>query len=104
MGADNSDHRALLRRQSGGSAMRFLRRLLARLKNFLTREQGDERLREEMEDHLAQQTEENMRAGMAPGEARRAAILKFGALEAVREGYHAEKGLPLFESLVQDAR
>jgi predicted permease len=84
--------------------MKFLRRLLARLKNFVTRERGDERLREEMEDHLALQTDENIRAGMTPSEARRAATLKFGAVEAVREGYQAEKGIPLFENLWQDTR
>ena len=43
-----------------------------------------------MESRLAAQTEENIRAGMTPEEARRHACLKFGAVEAVREDYHAE--------------
>ena len=38
-----------------------------------------ERLREEMEEHIALQTAENLRAGMSPAEARRQAVLKFGA-------------------------
>ena len=59
--------------------MRFLRRLLARMANFVTRRRGDQRLREEMEEHLALQTAENLRAGMSPSEARRQAVLKFGA-------------------------
>ncbi len=84
--------------------MRFLRRFLARLKNFATWRQDDQRLREEMEEHLAQQTEENLRAGMEPAEARRQAVLKFGAMQAVRENYHAEQGLPLMENLLQDTR
>ncbi len=84
--------------------MRFLRRFLTRLKNFVTGRQDDKRLREEMEEHLARQTEENLRAGMGPAEARRQAVLKFGAVEAVREKYHAEGGLPLMENLLQDAR
>ncbi|MGA3049891.1 MAG: ABC transporter permease [Terracidiphilus sp.] len=84
--------------------MRFLRRFLARLKNFATGRQDDQRLREEMEEHLAQQTEENLRAGMEPAEARRQAVLKFGAVQAVRENYHAEQGLLLMEHLLQDAR
>jgi len=84
--------------------MRFLRRFLARLKNFATGRQDDERLREEMEEHLAWQTEENLRAGMGPAEARRQAVLKFGAVQAVRENYHAEQGLPFMENLLQDAR
>jgi hypothetical protein len=44
--------------------MRLLRRFLARLKNFATGRRDDQRLREEMEQHLALQTEENLRAGM----------------------------------------
>ncbi|HKO10796.1 MAG TPA: ADOP family duplicated permease [Acidobacteriaceae bacterium] len=65
---------------------------------------GDERLREEMEAHLAMQTEQNLRAGMSPEEARRQARLKFGAVEAVREQLHAEEGLPGMESLLRDVR
>jgi putative ABC transport system permease protein len=84
--------------------MRFLRRFLARLKNFTTGRQDDKRLREEMEEHLARQAEENLRAGMGPLEARRQAVLKFGAVQAVRENYHAEQGLPLMENLLQDTR
>ena len=85
--------------------MKFLRRFLIRgLKNFATGRRDDQRLREEMEEHLAQQTEENLRAGMAPAEARRQAVLKFGAVQAVREDYHAEQGLPLMENLLQDTR
>lgn len=41
---------------------------------------------------------------MAPAEARRQAVLKFGQLEAIRKSYHAEKGLPLTEGLLQDVR
>ncbi|MBZ5553224.1 MAG: ABC transporter permease [Acidobacteriia bacterium] len=82
--------------------MRFLRRLLVRLANFATRRQNDQRLREEIEGHLALQTVENLRAGMLPAEARRQAVLKFGAVEAIREEYHAELGLPLIENLLQD--
>ncbi|MGA8578520.1 MAG: ABC transporter permease, partial [Bryobacteraceae bacterium] len=84
--------------------MRALNRLFTRLLNFTTRRRGDERLREEMESHIAAQTEKNIRAGMTPGEARRHARLKFGAVEAVREDYHAEEGLPFVENLLLDVR
>ena len=84
--------------------MRGLRRVLARMGNFVTNRRGDARLREEMDSHLAMQAEENLRAGMTPEEARRQARLKFGAAEAVREQYHAEEGLPFFEELIQDTR
>ncbi len=84
--------------------MRFLKRLLTRVANFAKGRQSDRRLREEIEGHLAMQTEENLRAGMPAAEARRQARLKFGAVEAVRENYHAEQGLPLLENLMQDLR
>ena len=84
--------------------MRFLRRLLARARNFVTGRWTDQRLREEMKQHIALQTEENLRAGMPFAEARRQAVLKFGAVEAIREDYHAEQGLPFFETLLHDLR
>jgi predicted permease len=84
--------------------MRALNRLFTRLLNFTTRRRGDERLREEIESHIATQAEVNIRAGMTPGEASRHARLKFGAVEAVREEHHAEEGLPFVENLLLDAR
>ena len=61
--------------------MRFLRRLIIRLSNFATGRRADQRVREEMAEHLALQTEENLRAGMSPPEARRQAALKLGAAQ-----------------------
>jgi predicted permease len=84
--------------------MRALDRLFTRLLNFTTRRRGDERLREEIESHIAAQTEENIRAGMTGEQARRHASVKFGAVEAVREDYHAEESLPFLEVLLLDVR
>ena len=84
--------------------MILLKRSLKRLTNFLGKRHGGERLQEEMEAHLAALTEENVRAGMSPGEAARQARLKFGSLEAVRADYHDETGLPLLEDLLRDGR
>ena len=84
--------------------MKSLRRLLTRIVNVITRRQDDERLREEIEEHIALQTAENMRAGLSLTEARRQAILKFGGIEATRENYRAERGLPVIEHLLQDVR
>ncbi|MGA9244781.1 MAG: ABC transporter permease [Silvibacterium sp.] len=84
--------------------MKILRRFLTRLKNFATGQRDDQRLREEMEEHLALLAAENLRAGMPPAEARRQAVLKFGAVGTIREDYHAEQGLPLIETLLHDVR
>jgi predicted permease len=84
--------------------VRFLRRFLIRLSNFVTRRSADQRLREEIAEHLAFQTEENLRAGMSPTEARRQAVLKLGAAEAIRQDHHAEQSLPLVENLLFDLK
>lgn len=84
--------------------MKFLRRFLIRLSNFATRRSADQRLQEEIAEHLAFQTEENLRAGLSPAEARRQAALKLGAVQAIREHHHAEQSLPLIENLFFDLR
>ena len=84
--------------------MRFLRRFFIRLSNLTTGRRADQRLREEMAEHVALQTEENLRAGMPPVEARRQAALKLGAAQAIREHHNAEQSLPLAENLLLDIR
>src|ERR1700753_2487232 len=84
--------------------MRFLRRFFIRLSNFTAGRRADQRLQEEMAEHLALQTEENLRAGMSPVEARRQAALKLGAAQAIREGHHAEQSIPFIENLLFDLR
>jgi len=81
-----------------------LNRFVIRLRNLVAGRRGDQRLREELKEHVALQTEENIRAGMLPEEARRQARLKLGGVESVRESYHAEEGLPSVEGLLQDLR
>ncbi len=83
---------------------KLLRRFFVRLTALLTRQRDEARLREELEAHLALQTEANIKAGLSPDEARRQAILKFGAVEAHKEHYREERHLPLLEQLVQDTR
>jgi predicted permease len=61
-------------------------------------------LRAEIEDHLAFQTAENVRAGLSPTEARRQAVLKFGGVEAMKESYRDQRGLPFLETTIQDTR
>ena len=84
--------------------MKFLRRFFIRLSNFAAGRRADQRLREEIAEHLAFQTEENRRAGMSPDEARRQAALKLGSAEAIRERQHDEQSLPLIENLLFDLR
>ena len=84
--------------------MRALRRFFRRLGAWATTRQDEERLKEEIEEHLALQTDENLRAGLSPREARRQAVLKFGGVEAMRESYRDQRGLPFVETLIEDTR
>ena len=84
--------------------MKTLRRFFRRLTCGARTRQDEERLRAEIEEHLALQTAENLRAGLSPGEARRQAVLKFGAVEAIKEEYREQRGLPFVETLERDTR
>src|SRR5258706_6714974 len=84
--------------------MRSGRRFLSRFGHFVTRRAQDERLWEEIEEHIALQTEANLRAGLSPMEARRQAMLKFGGVEAMKQDYRARRGLPFIENLLGDLR
>jgi predicted permease len=84
--------------------VKSVRRFLNRVANVATRRAQDERLRQEIEEHIALQTEENLRAGLSPVEARRQAMLKFGGVEAMKQDYRAARGLPFIENLLGDLR
>ena len=84
--------------------MKSIRRFLARVGQLVGRRTSERRLREEIAEHIALQTADNLRAGMPKVEARRQAMLKFGGVEAVKEEYRAAGGLMEIENVVQDVR
>jgi putative ABC transport system permease protein len=84
--------------------MKTLRRLFQRLTSWVTSARDEELLRAEFEEHVAMQTAANVRAGLSPGEARRQALLKFGSVEAIKDAYRDQRGLPVLETLVSDTR
>jgi predicted permease len=84
--------------------MRFLRRFFTRLRNLGTKLESDARLSEEIEQHISFQTTQNIRMGLSPVEARRQAVLKFGAVEAVKEEYREERRTIFIENIFQDVR
>jgi putative ABC transport system permease protein len=83
-----------------GDRMKFFRQLHA----FFRREALDREMSEEMRAHVDLQTDRNVAAGLAPDEARFAALRKFGGLEQVKEAVRAERGLPWLEQFGQDLR
>ena len=84
--------------------MKSARRFLTRLFNTTAMRAQEERIREEIAEHIALQTDENLRAGLPPIEARRQAMLKFGGVEAMKQDYRAERALPFLEHLISDLR
>lgn len=85
--------------------MRAIRTFLVRLAAFFYwKTQWERDLAEEIQANLELQIDDNVRAGMSPAEARRAALLKFGGVESAKENYRDQKGLPFLESLAQDLR
>jgi predicted permease len=84
---------------------------MGRLRVFASRALGvlrqrrlDENLDAELCAHLDALTEENVRRGMAPEEARHAARREFGGLQQAKELYREQRGLPFVETLIGDLR
>ena len=44
-------------------------------------------------------TEENVRSGMSPEDARRAALIRVGARESTKEQHREERGLPWLDTM-----
>ncbi|HLK65640.1 MAG TPA: ABC transporter permease [Bryobacteraceae bacterium] len=65
--------------------MRKLRAALVRLLGSIRKSQREREMADEFESHLQMHVEDNLRAGMPPDEARRAAVLKFGGVEFAKE-------------------
>ena len=84
--------------------MKQIRRFLKRLTSWSRTGRDEERLREEIEAHIAFQTEDNLRAGLSPEEARRQAVLKFGTVEAIKEDYRDQRRLLFVETLLRDTQ
>jgi macrolide transport system ATP-binding/permease protein len=84
--------------------MRHLRVLVLRLRGLFRKDQRDRELAEEIESNLQMHIADNLRAGMSAGEARRQALIRLGGVEATKEAYRDQRGLPAFDTLVQDVR
>ncbi len=84
--------------------MDWLRIFASRLWGLFRRRNLDKDLEAEVRAHLEMLTEENIRRGMSPEEARYAARREFGGLEQAKELYRDQRGLPFLETLLQDMR
>ncbi len=81
-----------------------LRVLASRIRGFFAGPRLDEDFQHELAAHLDLLTEENIRRGLPPDEARRQARLRLGGAAQLRETQHDLRGLPWLETLLQDVR
>jgi putative ABC transport system permease protein len=84
--------------------MSSLRASWIRLRNLFRKERLEREFSEELASHLDLHVADNLRAGMNPEEARRAALLKLGGAEKTKEEYREQRGIPWMETLGQDLR
>src|SRR5262244_1561722 len=82
----------------------MLSRLKTALRALLRRSQAEHDLDEELRYHIERQTEQNIRLGMSPEEARRAARKAFGGVEQAKERSRDARGLRWLEDMWQDLR
>ena len=82
--------------------MRPVRRVWRRLCETLIRSPREDEFGDEIELHIRMLREDNIRAGMEPEEARRAAVLRFGSVESTKEQWRDQRRLPLIETIIRD--
>jgi len=84
-----------------GDRLRGARR---RLRAILFRRAADRDMSRELAFHLEMETEHNIRSGMEPGAARRAALLAFGGISRFTEDVRDVRNVDWLEDLRQDLR
>ena len=79
-----------------------IRRTLARLRGVFS--PADDAIALEMQTHLEMATDEYIRRGLSPAEARRAARIDAGGIDAAVEAYRDQNGAPFIDALRRDLR
>jgi putative ABC transport system permease protein len=87
-----------------GTLRRALLRNWRRLVGSFSGQHQEPDLAEELDAHIELLTEENIRRGLAPEEARRRARLQFGSVESAKESYRDQRSLQGLDALGKDFR
>jgi putative ABC transport system permease protein len=82
----------------------WIRTAASRIRVWLSPGRANSEFAQELEEHLAMLTEENVRRGMAPEEAERTARMRLGGVTQLTETNRELKGLPVLETILQDTR
>ena len=78
--------------------------LASRTRTWLLPRAVDQDFANELDSHLDMLADENIRRGMPPEEARRAARIKLGGVTQLKETNRELRSLPVIETFLQDAR
>ena len=65
---------------------------------------SDGEFQDELASHIVMHTEDGVRAGLCPEEARHQALIRLGGVEQTRQAYRERRTLPWIEALLQDVR
>ena len=82
----------------------WIRALASRMRTSLSPRQIDQEFEHELDAHLDMLADENVRRGMSPEEARRAARIRLGGQTQLKETNRELHGLPALETFLQDTR
>ncbi len=82
--------------------MHLVGKIYRRLRVWLHKGSVEREMEREMRFHLELEIEENLRKGMSPEEARRAALIAFGGVEKFKEQARYERGGRLLDDVVRD--
>jgi predicted permease len=82
--------------------MRALRGWIVRLRGLFGRSRREREFAEELESHIQMHTEDGIRSGLTPSEARRNAVIRLGGVEPTKEKYRDRRGVPPIEMAGRD--
>src|SRR5436190_142852 len=82
--------------------MKTARAFLIRLAGWWGSTGRERQLSDELEAHFQMHVDDNVRAGMSPSEARRAAAVRFGSVDAAKEQVRSRWTVSLLENTRQD--
>jgi predicted permease len=84
--------------------MRQLRAFILRILGLFRARRADADFDAELQSHIAQATEDGIRAGLSPEESRRQVLIRLGGAEQTRQAHRERRTLPVAESLLRDLR
>ena len=84
--------------------MKNIRAWVTRAIGFARPGSAEQDFADELQSHIDLHTDDNIRAGMAPDEARRQALVKIGSVAGVREAHRDRRGLPGLNALAFDLK